>query len=81
MSLHSFAFITLGKVLYPGRAIAQAVSYRLPTAAARVRAQVNHVGFVIDKVALGQVSPANSHSTECSTFIIIHHPGLVQQAN
>jgi hypothetical protein len=42
------------------------------------------VGFVVDKVALGQVfteyfgSPANSNSTECSTFIIIYHPGLVQ---
>jgi hypothetical protein len=33
------------------------------------------VGFVVDKVALGQVF--NTHSTECSTFII-HHPGLVQ---
>jgi hypothetical protein len=31
------------------------------------------------------VSPGNSHSTGCSTFIIIitttYHPGLVQQAN
>jgi hypothetical protein len=27
------------------------------------------------------VSPANSHSTDCATFIIIiYHPGLVQQA-
>jgi hypothetical protein len=24
------------------------------------------------------VSPANSHSTNCSTFIMIYHPGLVQ---
>jgi hypothetical protein len=44
------------------------------------------VGFVVDKVALGQIfseyfgSPANSHSTDCSTFII-YHPGLVQGAN
>jgi hypothetical protein len=44
------------------------------------------VGFVVDKVALGQVffstsvSPANSHSTDCSTIIIIYHLGLVQQA-
>jgi hypothetical protein len=38
-----------------GRAMAQAVSRRLLTAAARVRAQVNPVGFVVDKVALGQV--------------------------
>jgi hypothetical protein len=41
-----------------------------------------HVGFVVDKAALGQgfsehVSPANSHSTDCST-LIIYHPGLVQ---
>jgi hypothetical protein len=49
-----------------GRAMAQAVSRRPLTAAARVRAQVNPVGFVMDKVALGQVflrvlrfSPAN----------------------
>jgi hypothetical protein len=47
-----------------------------------------HVGFVMDKVALAQVLPstsvflANTHSTDCSTFIniIIYHPGLVQQA-
>jgi hypothetical protein len=38
------------------RAIAQAVSRRLPTAAARFRAQVRScVGFVLDKIALGQV--------------------------
>jgi hypothetical protein len=36
--------------------MAQAVSRRSLTAAARVRAQVNPVGFVVDKVALGQVS-------------------------
>jgi hypothetical protein len=46
-----------------------------------------HVGFMADKVALGQVSSeylgffptANSHSTDCSAFII-YHPGLVQHA-
>jgi hypothetical protein len=43
------------------------------------------VGFVVDKVALGQVfsstsvSPANSHFTDCSTIIIIYL-GLVQEA-
>jgi hypothetical protein len=37
-----------------------------------------YVGFVVDKVALGQVPPANSSSTDCSTVIIIYHPGLVQ---
>jgi hypothetical protein len=37
-----------------------------------------HVGFVVDKAAQGQVFseyfgfPA-SHSTDCSTFIVIHH--------
>jgi hypothetical protein len=42
------------------------------------------VGFVVDKVALEQIfseyfgSPANIHSTECSTFTIFLHLGLVQ---
>jgi hypothetical protein len=35
--------------------MAQAVSRRPLTVAARVHAQVNPVGFVVDKVALGQV--------------------------
>jgi hypothetical protein len=34
--------------------------------------------FVVDKVALGQISTANSYSTDCSTIIIIYDPGLVQ---
>jgi hypothetical protein len=58
-----------------GRAMAQAVSRRPLTAAAWVRAQVNPVGFVVDKVALGQgLSPSSSvfpcqyHSTVNSTF-------------
>jgi hypothetical protein len=38
-----------------GRAIAQAVSRWLPTAAARVLVRAEHVGFVVDKEALGQV--------------------------
>jgi hypothetical protein len=36
---------------------------------------------MVDKVALGQVtsvSPANHHSTKCSTITIIYHLGLVQ---
>jgi hypothetical protein len=39
---------------------------------------------VVDEVALGQViseyfiSPANLHSTNCSTITIIYHLGLVQ---
>jgi hypothetical protein len=28
-----------------------------------------HVGFVVDKVALGQVSSTSSHSTKCSVLI------------
>jgi hypothetical protein len=38
-----------------GRAIAQAASRRLSTAAARFETRSGHVGFVADKVALGQV--------------------------
>jgi hypothetical protein len=38
------------------------------------------VGFVVDKMALGQVfseySPANLHSTNCSTITLIYHLGL-----
>jgi hypothetical protein len=44
---------TNGGVL--GRAIAETVSRWLPAAAARVRARVWQVGFMVDKVASGQV--------------------------
>jgi hypothetical protein len=37
-----------------GRALAEAVSRWLPTAAARVRARVWQVGFVVDEGASGQ---------------------------
>jgi hypothetical protein len=42
------------------------------------------VGFVVDKVALGQFfpeyfgSPANDHSANFSTITITYDPGLVQ---
>jgi hypothetical protein len=43
------------------------------------------MGFVVDKVALGQVffpstsiSPTNIHSTNCSTITIIYQLGLAQ---
>jgi hypothetical protein len=39
-----------------GNAIAQAVSCRLLASETRVRARSVHVGFVVDKVSLGQVS-------------------------
>jgi hypothetical protein len=53
--LYRFHTITYFCNLKFGRAIAQAVSHRLPTVAARVRARAGNVGFVVDKVALGQV--------------------------
>jgi hypothetical protein len=57
MQRRSVKFLT-GLVLVKkckGRAIAQAVSRWLPTAAARVQPGSSLVGFVVDKVALGQV--------------------------
>jgi hypothetical protein len=42
------------------------------------------VGFVVEKVALGQVfseyfgSPANLHSTNFSTITLTYHSGLVR---
>jgi hypothetical protein len=36
------------------------------------------MGFVVDKVALGQVSPANLHSANFFTSTITYHPVLVQ---
>jgi hypothetical protein len=57
-----------------GRAIAQAVSRWLPTAAARVRARVWQVGFVVDKVALGQVfSEYFGFPCQSSFHQILHH--------
>jgi hypothetical protein len=38
-----------------GRTLDQAVSRRLPTAAARVECRSSHVGFLVDKVALGHI--------------------------
>jgi hypothetical protein len=60
---------------FNGRVIAQAVSRRPPTA-----------GLLWTKWHWGRfspstsVSPANSHSTNCSTIIFIYRLGLVQQA-
>jgi hypothetical protein len=50
----------------------------------RFEPRSGHVGLVVDKVALGlfslstSVSSANSHSTNCSTLIILCHTVLVQ---
>jgi hypothetical protein len=45
-----------------GRAIAQTVSLQLPAAAARVRSQSGHVGFVVTKWQWGKLSPSTSVS-------------------
>jgi hypothetical protein len=47
--------VTLAINVGVGRAIAEAASRWLPTTAVRVRARVRQVGFVVDKVALGNV--------------------------
>jgi hypothetical protein len=57
-----------------GRAIALAVSRWLSTAAARVRARSGHVGFVVDKMALGQVPSAYFGFPCQSSFYQIPHP-------
>jgi hypothetical protein len=68
--------------MFAGRAIAQAVSGWLPTAAVKVRALSGHVGFVVDKAALGQVSSVYFRFPCQSSFhqILHHHnhPGLAQ---
>jgi hypothetical protein len=65
-----------------GCAIAQAVSRWLPTAAAQVRVRAKHVGFVVDKVALGQVfSEYFGFPCQSSFHQFLHHhnhPGLAQ---
>jgi hypothetical protein len=64
-----------------GRAVAQAISRWLPTAAARVRSLVWQVGFVVEKVALGQVF-SEYFGFPCQSLFhqILHHnhPGQVQ---
>jgi hypothetical protein len=60
----------------------QAVSRWLPTAAARVQARVSQVGYVVDKIALGQVFPEYlGFPCQFSFHQILHHqnpPGQVQ---
>jgi hypothetical protein len=63
-----------------------AVSRRLPTAAARVRAQARSCGICGGQIVhWGRFSPSTSvcptfsHSTVCSSLIIFYHSGLVQQ--
>jgi hypothetical protein len=64
-----------------GRATAQEVSGWLPASVARVRARSGNVGFVVDKVALGQVlSEYFGFLCQLPFHQIIHphnHPGQV----
>jgi hypothetical protein len=65
-----------------GRALSQAVSRWLPTAAAWVHVWVEYVAFVVDKVALGQVF-SEYFGFPCQSsfhqFLLHHnHPGLAQ---
>jgi hypothetical protein len=78
---------TITRSINLGRAIDQAVSRWLPTAAARVRARIWSCGVLWrTKWRWGRfspstsVSPANFHSTNCSTITLIYHLGIVQQA-
>jgi hypothetical protein len=68
-----------------GRAIAEAVSRWLPSAATRVRARVWQVGFMMDKVASGQVfseyfdSPCQNRSFH-QLLDQHNHPGQLAEA-
>jgi hypothetical protein len=74
------SFLQLSIIL--GRAIAQAVSRWLPTAEAWIRARVQQVGFMVDKVALGMgFSEYFGFPRPSSFHQILHHhkhPGQVQ---
>jgi hypothetical protein len=63
-----------------GHAVAQAVSCWLPTAAARVRVYAEHVGFLVNKSALGHVfSEYFGFPCQLSFHQLLHHrnhPGL-----
>jgi hypothetical protein len=48
-------YLGLFLILEEGRAIAQAYSHLLPTAVARVRDRSDHMGYMVDNVARGQV--------------------------
>jgi hypothetical protein len=65
-----------------GHAVAQAVSRWLRTAAARVRVTEVHLGFVVDRTALGQVLSEYFAFPSQSSFLQFlrhhNHPGLAQ---
>jgi hypothetical protein len=70
------------KYVWPGCAIAQAVSRWLTTMAAQLCVRAEHVGFVVDKVALGKFFYEYFSFTCQSPFhqFLHHHnhPGLAQ---
>jgi hypothetical protein len=77
-----FFFIS---ALCAGRAIAEAASRWLPTAAAWVRARVWQVGFVVDKVGSGHVfSEHFGFPCQNRSFHQLHHylnhPGQLAEA-
>jgi hypothetical protein len=68
-----------------GRALAQTVSRRLPTAAVWVRARLNSCGFCGGQgrtetcfLQVRRFSLSIIHSTNCSKIITTYHTGLVQ---
>jgi hypothetical protein len=67
---------------YIGRAIAKAVSRWLPPRRPGFDPRSDHVGFVVDKVTLGQVfSEYFGFPCQSSIYQILHphnHPGQVQ---
>jgi hypothetical protein len=69
-----------------GRAIAEAVSRWLPTAAACVRPQVWKVGFVVEIVVSGQVFsehfgfPSQNHSFHQLLHHHHNHPGQLAES-
>jgi hypothetical protein len=63
-------------------AVVQAFCRWLPTAATWVDPSSGHVGFVLERhwgrFSLSTSVSTATHSTDCSTLIIIHHLGLEQ---
>jgi hypothetical protein len=75
-TIFAFAWRVWGKQYETSRrAAAQAVSCRIPTAAARVLSQGRHVGFMMAKVSLGPVFSCNfsfiDHSITCCYVVSI----------
>jgi hypothetical protein len=66
-----------------GRAIAQAASHRLPTAAVRVRSRVWSYGICREQSGAGAgfLRVLQLHPTNCSTITIMISMGLVQWAS